>query len=113
MKDDVDPIEVGKTVRYTIRVTNTGQAPANKLQVTAKVPNQLDVVSAKDAQGQDGRAQFGVVQFNPVNNLQKDQELVFVIEAKALRAGDVRFRVEVTADSLDPLQGPVFEEEST
>jgi uncharacterized repeat protein (TIGR01451 family) len=106
--DQDDPVEVGGRTKYTIAVLNQGTVPATRVVVTAFVPEQMEVTGAggPSAFRRDGQK----VVFEPTT-LQPRQEVVYEISVRALRPGDVRFKVEVSADQLTA--GPVHREEST
>jgi uncharacterized repeat protein (TIGR01451 family) len=106
--DTVDPVEVGGTTSYNIAVRNPGTNPATKVQVVATVPEQMAVTHAAGAADhrQDGRK----IVYDALT-LPARGEARYRIDVKALKAGDVRFKVELTADQLTA--GPVLQEEST
>jgi uncharacterized repeat protein (TIGR01451 family) len=106
--DKDDPIEVGGETTYTITVQNQGMVAATKIVITALVPEQLEVKAAK------GPAKYQLdgqrVVFESIT-LEPHKEAIYEVSVKARRAGDVRFKVELTADQLPG--GPVRREEST
>jgi uncharacterized repeat protein (TIGR01451 family) len=103
-----DPVALGAETKYTITVQNQGAAPATRVVVKATVPEQLELRGADGpaAHRQEGRE----VVFEPIA-LQPRDEKVYEVRVKAVRTGDVRFRVELSADQLTA--GPVRREEST
>src|SRR5262249_36521880 len=103
-----DPVEVGGTTTYTITVRNPGSTVATNIRVVGEVPPQLELVRA--AGKSDHRKEGTKVTYDPVN-LDAGAEARFEIEARAVRPGDVRVRVQLTADQLTG--GPVQQEEST
>jgi hypothetical protein len=52
----------------------------------------------------------GRIAFDPLSDLPPKAEVVFRIQAQALRPGDQRIRVEVTSEEL---RTPIVKEEST
>jgi uncharacterized repeat protein (TIGR01451 family) len=102
-----DPVEVGAETHYTITVRNLGTDPVTRVTIVAMVPEQLEILRAV---GADTRKEGAKVLFAPVT-LAPAAEARYEIAVRALRAGDVRFRVELTADQLTA--GPVHQEEST
>jgi uncharacterized repeat protein (TIGR01451 family) len=105
---DTDPIAVGQEVAYVLVVRNTGTDSTNDLKVTATVPAQLQ---ATDAQGPSkANLQGDRVTFEPIT-LKAGEDARYLIYVKALKAGDVRFRVDIEAKELT--SGPLREEEST
>ena len=110
-----NPIPVGGTTSYPIRVTNTGSAPVTNLRLLAVIPNSVTLTRAKAAVNHnlgDPQAGKNVLVFEPLLTLEpgaKTEYLIFVQGAKA--ADDVRFHIEMRADQLE--NGPVIQEEST
>jgi uncharacterized repeat protein (TIGR01451 family) len=108
VEDTTDPVEVGGTTGYTITVRNPGSKPATNVRIAATVPDQEEVTRAAGAS--DNRKEGRRILYEPLT-LQAGGEALYYVEVKALRPGDVRFRVELTADQLTG--GPVQQEEST
>ncbi len=108
MRDQEDPVELGKRVTYLIDVTNTGSLPANEVEIKAILPPELKLVRAKGPSAAQVNGQEIV--FAKVSDVKEGQTLKYTIEAEALKPGDVRFRVELRAQTL---QQPVLEEEPT
>jgi uncharacterized repeat protein (TIGR01451 family) len=108
IEEQDDPVAVGAETKYTITLQNQGAGPATRVVVQAVVPEQMEVRGAEGpaAYKQEGQQ----VTFEPIT-LQPREEKVYEIRVKALRAGDVRFRVDLSADQLPA--GPVRREEST
>jgi uncharacterized repeat protein (TIGR01451 family) len=106
--DTEDPVEVGSETSYIITVRNQGTAPVTNVKISATVPEQMAVTRAVGPA--DNRKQGKQLLYEPLT-LAAGGEVKYRIYVKALRAGDVRFKVDVTADQLT--SGPVHEEEST
>jgi uncharacterized repeat protein (TIGR01451 family) len=106
--DSQDPVEVGSQTSYDITVRNPGSNPVTRVQITATVPEQMTVVRAAGASDhhKDGQK----ILYDPLT-LPAGGEARFHIDVKAERPGDVRFKVELSADQLTA--GPVQQEEST
>ena len=108
LKDLNDPVEIGKNAAYEMVLTNTGSAPANKIEVKATLP---DVLKAIRATGPSKETILGqVVTFGRVDNLQPGSKITFTFMCEALKAGPARFRVEYTSDLNER---PIAEEEPT
>jgi uncharacterized repeat protein (TIGR01451 family) len=101
-------VEVGREVAYVLEVKNTGTDSANDVKVTATIPSQLQ---ATDAQGPSkSTLEADKVSYQPVV-VKAGETIRYRIYTKALKAGDVRFRVVVEARELTA--GPLREEAST
>ncbi len=101
-------VEVGRRNTYNITVTNTGSLPGNRVRVTATVPVELKVISARGPSQET--VQGNTVTFAPVDGLEPNRVLTYSIEVEALKPGDVRFRAALEAETLQP---PVIKEAST
>ncbi|MBN2508040.1 MAG: DUF11 domain-containing protein [Verrucomicrobia bacterium] len=105
MVDDPDPIQIGESTTYTIRVTNQGTADDNQVTVVANFPAEVKPTAA-----QGGTVAGQTVKFPPVVRLAPKQVVTYTITAKGAQVGDARIRTELTSDQLTR---PVIEEEST
>jgi uncharacterized repeat protein (TIGR01451 family) len=106
---DPNPVEVGKQATYKITVENQGDVAVTNLRVTATIPEQMQLQTATGpvASKQDGQT----VTFDVLPSLAPHKKVEYDVIVKALKAGDVRFRVAVSADQLPA--GPVHREEGT
>jgi uncharacterized repeat protein (TIGR01451 family) len=106
--DTDDPIEVGGDTAYEVRVTNTGSKTETDIKLVATVPDKMEF---KSAQGparyrEEGKA----IVFEPLAKLDPRAEAVFRVNVKALEAGTVRFKIQMTSATL---QEPVIKMEAT
>ncbi len=106
--DSEDPVPVGGLTTYNITVRNEGTTPAANVRIVATVPEQLAFARAD---GPAAHAKEGPKVIYQPFTLAAGGEARYHIEVKAERPGDVRFKVELTADALTG--GPVLQEEST
>jgi uncharacterized repeat protein (TIGR01451 family) len=106
--DNDDPVEVGARTSYTIIVRNQGSLVATNLRLVAYVPEQLAITRVTGPA--DHKKDGNQIAFEPLT-LQPQAEARYVVHVQALRPGDLRFVVEMTADQLG--ERPVREEEST
>jgi uncharacterized repeat protein (TIGR01451 family) len=106
--DSVDPVPVGEHTTYTITVKNQGSGIDKNVRVLATLPEEETFISATGATGakRDGRT----LRFDPVAALAPGETVTWKVEARAERAADVRFRVELSSDWLTR---PAVKEEST
>lgn len=110
--DDFDPLEINREGRYLIRVKNTGHMTATNVRIVGKLPEQMVFTAAAPADRfrMEHQQDRDVVTFEPIS-LEPGAHAVYEVRGRALKEGDVRFRVELTADQLE--QVGVREEEST
>jgi uncharacterized repeat protein (TIGR01451 family) len=106
--DRDDPVEVGKDTSYVITVVNQGPVPATRVQITAAAPEQMAITEAKGPS--NAARDAGKVVFEPTT-IAPGATATYEVFVKPLRPGDVRFRVDLSADQLPA--GPVRREEST
>jgi uncharacterized repeat protein (TIGR01451 family) len=113
--DRKDPVPVGGETSYVIQVLNQGHVPVTDVRIKAIVPPEMALLRARGPvdnklgeQSRDGQA----VLFDPLPHLEPGVKQEYEVYVKALRPGDVRFKVELTADQLR-VGGTVHEEEST
>lgn len=106
--DVTDPVEVGTTTTYVIRVTNQGSADDNNIRI---VCNLEDTMSFVNATGSTRATKTGqLVEFSPFATLKPQDSATWNVTVKAEKAGDVRFTVQMNTDALTR---PVDETEAT
>lgn len=106
--DLTDPVPVGETTTYEIKVQNQGSAKSVNVILTAELPEQLEFVSAEgDTPVQsDGRG----LTFGRIAELPPGDVATWRVLVRASEAGKVRMRVELQTDAT---KSPVFEVEPT
>jgi uncharacterized repeat protein (TIGR01451 family) len=105
-----DPVEVGASERYEIRVTNTGSKTETDIQVVCTLPDKMEFWGAQGAGGLRHRVEGKEVVFETLPKLAPRADAIFRVTTRPTAPGDVRFKVRVKADSLTE---PVNKEEST
>lgn len=103
-----DPIEVGNEVTYEITVTNQGSAPGTHVKLVCTMPEGQDFVSASGAT--PVQAQDRTIQIEPVPVLDPKAKASWRVVVKAVKAGDTRFKVDLTSDQFSR---PIEEYEAT
>jgi uncharacterized repeat protein (TIGR01451 family) len=103
--DEPDPIQVGESTTYTIKVTNQGFANINNLKMAAQFSTEVTPVSTAQ-----GTVRGQTASFPPVAALKSKEALTYTITVKGAMPGDARNRFILNADEL---KTPVTEEEST
>jgi uncharacterized repeat protein (TIGR01451 family) len=103
--DDNDPVQIGDTTTYTIRVTNQGTADETNIGLTMKFTDQVKPISAEGltVNGQE-------MSISSIPKLAPKESATYKITIQGVRAGDARLKVTLTSDGLT---SPVIEEEST
>lgn len=106
--DVEDPIEVGGTITYAIRVVNQGSAVGTNIALTCQLEDAMSYVSGTGPTptSADGRT----ITLAPLPTLAPKATAEWRLVIKALKAGDIRFSVTMTSDQIDR---PVAETEST
>jgi uncharacterized repeat protein (TIGR01451 family) len=108
VEDRDDPVPVGGRTAYRIQVTNTGSLPGDRVQVTATIPAQMRMLTAYGPTAY--RVDGGRITFAPLTSLAPGQTLTYIVEVGALKAGEARFRAELTTGTM---REPLVKEEST
>jgi uncharacterized repeat protein (TIGR01451 family) len=105
--DDPDPIQVGETTTFTIRVTNQGSTrDIEDLNVKAVFGEAMDPTAASGGATVNQRT----VSWPTVPRLAPKQSVTYTIVGKAARAGDHRLETQVTTRER---ANPIVELEST
>jgi uncharacterized repeat protein (TIGR01451 family) len=121
-----NPVEVGDKTKYVTTITNPGSAAVTNLKVRAIIPHEMVVIHAGGKTTDPKLAEDKMKQPTLGDKIETGQPLLFdlvpslgpganlqiTVEVLAQKAGDVRFKMEMTADQL-LAGGPVTEEEST
>jgi uncharacterized repeat protein (TIGR01451 family) len=108
MVDTEDPIEAGGNTAYEVRITNTGSKTETDIKLVASIPDKMQF---SGAQGPVRYREEGkTVVFEPIERLAPRADAIFRINVKALEAGTVRFKIQVTSANLTE---PVIKMEAT
>ena len=103
--DDPDPLQVGESTTYTIKITNQGTADLTNISTVANFSKEVT-----PTRSQGGKVDGKTVNFPIVPRLAPKQVITYTIIGKAAEVGDSRLKVTLTEDQL---LAPVVEEEST
>jgi uncharacterized repeat protein (TIGR01451 family) len=93
-------VEVGKRVRYQIRVVNQGTVLAQNVEVTVTAPPELKPIRGSGGSADARIDGSGLVTFPIVEELRPGQTLSLTVEVEAAKAGDARLKAEVKAAHL-------------
>lgn len=106
--DDVDPLPIGATTKYTVTITNQGTSADFDLVVTCGFEDAVEFVSAD---GTTKAVRTGPeVKFAPLAQLAPKESARWTVEVRGLKEADSRFRVSVQTRGIDR---PVDETEAT
>ena len=104
-KDDPDPVAVGDTTTYTVKVTNQGSANDSNVHVVVTVDNELVPISSSA-----GTINGQVVDLPVVPTLAPKEAVTYTVVAKGVKAGGAVTKFTLTSDMLS---SPITAEEST
>ncbi|MCF7791648.1 MAG: DUF11 domain-containing protein [Victivallales bacterium] len=104
-----DPVPVGGTETYVVQVDNQGSLAAKDIVIKCELNNSMKLVGI---QGPTKKATLknNILTLKPLGRLKPKDSAVWKITVKALKAGDIRFKVFTESRML---KRPVFEDEST
>ncbi len=106
--DSENPICIGETNTYTLRLTNQGSEEDTNVNVVIRFPAEITPLSASgDSQA---KVSGNTVTFAPIKTLGPRQTVQFRVEGQAKQSGDARIKAEITSDSI---KTPIVEEDST
>jgi uncharacterized repeat protein (TIGR01451 family) len=108
LTDADDPIEVGSETSYSVVIRNQGTVPVTQARLLARTGPQLEI--GRVSGPADSHREGATITSDPFI-IQPESEVQFLFRVRALRVGDARFKVDLSADQLTA--GPVREEEST
>lgn len=103
-----DPVEVGQNETYVITATNQGSLAGKNVKITCTLEDAQEGVSVSGAT--KGTISGKKVTFEALPSLAPGAKAEWRVVIKALKAGDIRFAVEMNEDQL---QRPVNETEAT
>jgi uncharacterized repeat protein (TIGR01451 family) len=106
--DLTDPVKMGETTTYEVRVKNQGTAKAININLSADLPSSMSFV---DGQGDtEVTAQNQNINFGTVKDLPAGDMRSWKVKVRADEAGKVRFDLQMTSGAN---QQPVVEMEPT
>ena len=103
-----DPVEVGGQTTYVIVATNQGSAPGTNISIVCTLEDSEQYVSSSGVTR--GEAVGNTITFEPLRNLPPKTKATWRLVVKAVKPGDVRFKVVMNTDQLNR---PVEETEAT
>jgi len=106
--DVEDPIELGTNDTYVITVTNQGTSDGTNISIVCTLEENVEYASASGPT--TANVKDRVVTFGLLPRLAPQAKATWRVVVKAVKAGDVRFKVTMNSDQL---RRPVEETEST
>ncbi len=103
--DDPDPVSVGGTTTYTVKVTNQGTADDANVQIVVTIAPELVPVSSSE-----GTIDGQTITLPIVSKLAAKQAVTYTIVSKGVTIGDGHTKFTLTSDVL---KSPLTAEEST
>jgi len=103
-----DPIEVGGTETYVVKVTNQGSAPDTGIKIVCTLEDEQQFVSGSGSTAVS--ASGNSITMAPLASLAPKDVATWRVNVKAVKAKNIRFSVSMTSDNLTR---PVTETEST
>ncbi len=104
--DNPDPIAIGESTTYTVKVTNQGTADDTNVKMVVEFPAEVTPVSASNGGTVSGKT----VTFPAYPRLAPKAAFTYTIQAKGEKVGDARIRFIRTSDGIP---APTTAEEST
>jgi hypothetical protein len=103
--DDPDPVSVGDTTTYTVKVTNQGTADDANVQIVVTIAPELAPTSSAE-----GTIEGQTVTLPLIPKLAAKDSVTYKIVAKGVTAGDGHTKFTLSSDVL---KSPISAEEST
>jgi uncharacterized repeat protein (TIGR01451 family) len=103
--DDPDPVAIGDTTTYTVKVTNQGTAEDSNVQIVVTIAPELEPVSSVE-----GKIDGQIVTLPLIPKLAPKEVVTYQIVAKGVSAGDGHTKFTLSSDVL---KSPISAEEST
>lgn len=97
--DNPDPIEVGQTVTYTLRVTNQGSAPLTNVSLMCDMQEDSMAFVSQTGPTQ-GTVTADKINFAPIATLGVGEYKTYTVVVRATKAGQVSFRAEAKSSEI-------------
>lgn len=107
--DDPDPIQVGETAKFTIRVTNQGSAvDISDLKIVSTLPDELELVP--NTVSESGAVDGKTITWPAISRVAPKASVARTYIVKGVKAGDARSKVSITTSMR---KEPIVNFEST
>ncbi len=96
--DDPDPIQIGETTTYTLKVTNQGSANLTNVKLVCTM---VDGENMQYVSSTGGGALSGTtITFPPIAVLAPKASMTFTVRVKAIKDGQVSFKAEASSTEI-------------
>jgi uncharacterized repeat protein (TIGR01451 family) len=96
--DDPDPVQVGQTTTYTLKLTNQGSAPLTNVTLVATMEDNMQYVS--DTGPTRGAVQGKTITFDPIATIAPKDVKTYQIVIRATGPGQVQLRAEAQSNEI-------------
>jgi len=96
--DPSEPVPVGQDMTYEVRIRNRGSKAADSVDLVAYFANGIEPISVE---GGHSEIRSGMVVFKTIPTLEPGKDIVYKIKARADVEGNLRFRAELSCQTLD------------
>ena len=108
INDLSDPVLVGDSLTYHVKVYNDGSSAGSNIAVSVELDEGMQLIRAPGPT--NGNAVGQTINFSPLDTLAPGETATWRIVVKSIAAGDLRLSASLTSDRL---QRPVSDNEST
>jgi uncharacterized repeat protein (TIGR01451 family) len=100
--DEPDPVQLGQETTYIIVVTNQGSADGTNIRIACMFEPEMQFMAGSGITPVAGAAAAGAtsITFEPLARLAPKARAEWRVRVKALKEGDVRFKVTMNADQI-------------
>jgi len=96
--DVEDPVKVGSTTMYEVKVTNQGSTPATGIYITCNLQDNIRYVSSHGKTA--GSIEGNVLKFAPLANLAPKTEATWGVVVQAIKPADTHFKATMNTEQL-------------
>jgi len=95
--DDPDPIQIGETTTYTLKVTNQGSAPLTNVKLVCTMETDAMAMVSSSEQGTVAN---GVITFPAIATLAPKATKTYTVTVRATKEGQVQFKAEASSTEI-------------
>jgi len=95
--DEPDPIQIGETTTYTLKVTNQGSAPLTNVKLVCTMETDAMAMVSSSEQGSVNN---GVISFPAIATLAPKASRTYTVTVRATKEGQVQFKAEASSNEI-------------